>query len=170
MPGGIFSPAIANNQTSKIFPTIANCFNPRNRTTLIFMCYQDEMTEQCGNRCMFSDQHQQINMSSRKEEKPVLMYFQRQINYRERKENGAKKEDDAKKELRKTRDKLRYTTNKKIPKLMKKIEEVKAGQKKASSKKKKLQLRLKLETLSCQLKELKNEQYNLQTHLSSAEE
>ena len=110
-----------------------------------------------------------INMSSRKEEKPVLMYFQRQINYRERKEKGTKKEDDAKKELRKTRDQLRYITNKKIPKLMEKIEEVKAGQKKVSSKKKKLQLRLKLETLSCQLKELKNEQNNLQINLSSAE-
>ena len=109
-----------------------------------------------------------INMSSRKEEKPVLMHFQRQINYRERKEKGTKKEDDAKKELRKTRDQLRYITNK-IPKLMEKIEEVKAGQKKPSSKKKKLQLRLKLETLSCQLKELKNDQFNLQTILSSAE-
>ena len=110
----------------------------------------------------------QIDMSSQ-EEKPVLMHYQRQINYRERKKKEARKEDDGKKELRKTRDQLRYITNKKIPKLMEKIEEVKAGQKKVSSKKKKLQLRLKLETLSCQLKELKNEQNNLQINLSSAE-
>ena len=104
-------------------------------------------------------------MSSKKEEGPVLMFFQRQINYRKRKE----KEDDAKKELRKMRDQLRYITNTKIPKLMEKIAEVKSGQKKASSKKKKLQLKLKLATLSCQLKELKNDQYNLQTNLSLAE-
>ena len=42
-----FSPAIANNQTSKIFTLIGNCINKRNKTTLIFVCYQDEMVEQC---------------------------------------------------------------------------------------------------------------------------
>ena len=46
-PVEFFSPPIANNQTSKMFPYIANCSNPKNRTTLIFMCYQDEMAEQC---------------------------------------------------------------------------------------------------------------------------
>ena len=108
---------------------------------------------------------------SSQEEKPVLMHYQKQINYRERKKQEARKEDEAKKEVKKTRDKLRYITNKKIPALVAKIDEIKTAQKKKIfSKKKKTQLKLKLDTLSCQLKELKNEQYYLQTSARSAAE
>ena len=99
-------------------------------------------------------------MSSKKEEKPALMFFQRQINYREKKKREAKKGDLAKKELRKTRDRLRYITRL-MSKLMAEIEEIKADLNRRLTKKKKTRLRLKLDTLSCKLKELKNEEYYL---------
>ena len=44
--GGIFSPAFAKCQTSKMLPTEVNCLNQRNNTLLIFICYQDKMVEQ----------------------------------------------------------------------------------------------------------------------------
>ena len=42
-----FSPAFAKCQTSKILPTIVNCFNLIDNTVLTFMCYRDIIAKQC---------------------------------------------------------------------------------------------------------------------------
>ena len=48
--GGIFSPAFAKCQTSKMLPTEVNCLIPRKNTLLIFICYQDRMVELCQHK------------------------------------------------------------------------------------------------------------------------
>ena len=115
-------------------------------------------------------------MSSKKNEKPTLMFFQRQINYRERKKKKelmeakvlAKKDMEKAekvKKVKKTRDKLRYLVNTKISKIKSDIEDVKSDQKRASSKKKKSELRVKFEALKSKLKLCKNEENKLKSEL-----
>ena len=92
------------------------------------------------------------------------MFFQRKINYRERKKKENRnviKADDAVKELRKSRDRLKYLKKSKVPNMLKKIDIIKADQKKAT-KKKKAMLNLKLAVLSKVLNILKAEQSNIQ--------
>ena len=131
---------------------------------LIMVCYQNR-------NVIISD-----IMSSKKEEKPTLMFFQRQINYRERKKEKemmeakvlAKKDMEKAekvKKVKKTRDKLRYLVNTKIPKIKSDIEDVKSDQKRASSKKKKSELRVKFEALKSKLKLCKNEENKLKSEL-----
>ena len=80
---------------------------------LIMVCYQNR-------NVIISD-----IMSSKKEEKPTLMFFQRQIKYRDRKKKKelmeakvlAKKDMEKVEKVKKTRDKLRYLVNTKIPKI-----------------------------------------------------
>ena len=68
-------------------------------------------------------------MMSSEPAKPVLMNYMKQKNYRERKAKSTACESTREKAVRRDRDRLRYISTKKLPKIMSRIENIKAEKK-----------------------------------------
>ena len=99
--------------------------------------------------------------------KPVLMNYVKQKNYQERKAKSTACESTREQAVRRHRDRLRDISTKKLPKIMSRIENIKAEKKNIRSKTKNNILSLNLAKLTAEMKFVKAELASLKRKISS---